>query len=231
MQQQASPLPKSMADPANAQPMSIDGSAQDSLLSSSSYLTRHEVLTRRSRRLKQLSRIYTSHYWALMEDLKSKYRDYYWKYGKSPFRQDHKKSRDFGVSHPNLGLQDHEQGLSKCAVAGCKSKAMPLTKFCHPHILSDSKQKLYTACSFVLKSAQGRPVLCGKPILRSTVPALCPPHFQKAETYLARALKKAGLNVFSTTKLAPKFHVIVAEFVRQIQHRRRSAQKENAAKV
>ncbi|KAL0382583.1 UNVERIFIED_CONTAM: hypothetical protein Scaly_0545600 [Sesamum calycinum] len=71
------------------------------------------------------------------------------------------------------------------------------------------------------------PILCGKPILRSTVPSYCPLHFQKAEKHMVRALKKAGLNVSSTSKLAPKFHVIVAEYVRQIQQKRRAAQKAN----
>lgn len=44
---------------------------------------------------------------------------------------------------------------------------------------------------------------------------------------MVRALKKAGLNVTSTSKLAPKFHVIVAEYVRQIQYKRRAAQRAN----
>lgn len=42
---------------------------------------------------------------------------------------------------------------------------------------------------------------------------------------MTRALKKAGLNVSNTSKLAPKFHVIGAEYVNQIQNRRRAAQK------
>jgi len=58
-------------------------------------------------------------------------------------------------------------------------------------------------------SAQGRPVLCQKPVLISTVPSLCPMHFQKAERQVARALKKEGLSFSSPSKLAPKLHVIV----------------------
>lgn len=77
----------------------------------------------------------------------------------------------------------------------------------------------------VFASSPTGPILCGKPILRSTVPSYCSLHFQKAEKHVARALKKAGLNVSSTSKLAPKFHVIVAEYVRQIQSKRRLAQK------
>lgn len=48
---------------------------------------------------------------------------------------------------------------------------------------------------------------------------------------MARALKKAGLGATSTSKLAPKFHVIVAEFVNQIQAKRRAARKETKASV
>ncbi|MCD7460004.1 hypothetical protein HAX54_042653, partial [Datura stramonium] len=76
----------------------------------------------------------------------------------------------------------------------------------------------------ILSSPTG-PILCGKPILRSTVPSYCSLHFQKAEKHVTRALKKAGLNVSNTSKLAPKFHVIVAEYVSQIQNKRRAAQK------
>ncbi|ESR63253.1 hypothetical protein CICLE_v10013985mg, partial [Citrus x clementina] len=57
------------------------------------------------------------------------------------------------------------------------------------------------------------PITCGKPIIKSTSPALCSVHFQKAQKHVNRALKKAGLNVSSSSKLAPKFHVIVAEYI------------------
>lgn len=80
-------------------------------------------------------------------------------------------------------------------------------------------------------SAQAGPITCGKPILRSTVPALCTVHFQKAQKHVTRALKKAGLNVSSSSKLAPKFHVVVAEYIHQIQARRRNALKKNKTKV
>lgn len=80
-------------------------------------------------------------------------------------------------------------------------------------------------------SAQAGPITCGKPILRSTVPSLCTIHFQKAQKHVTRALKKAGLNVTSSSKLAPKFHVIVAEYVRQIQAKRRAAQRANTSEV
>ncbi|XP_038990698.1 uncharacterized protein LOC120113704, partial [Hibiscus syriacus] len=59
----------------------------------------------------------------------------------------------------------------------------------------------------------------------------CPVHAQAAEKYLQRALKRAGLNVPSPIKLAPKLHVVVVEYVRQIQTRRREAQRRSVSKI
>ncbi|THG23686.1 hypothetical protein TEA_023048 [Camellia sinensis var. sinensis] len=70
-------------------------------------------------------------------------------------------------------------------------------------------------------------ITCGRPIVRSKVPALCNVHLQKAH----RALKKAGLPIPSSSKLAPKFHVIVAEYVQQIQAKRRAALRANGNSV
>ncbi|PIN21622.1 hypothetical protein CDL12_05658 [Handroanthus impetiginosus] len=219
-------------------PIRIDGHEYDVALSKSEFLTRPEVLSRRARRVKQLARIYRDHYWALMEELKLKYREYYWEYGKSPFVEDEESEKmnanrgdctvttAENINNGNLGVNGgngNSNVASRCGVHGCKAKAMALTRFCHMHILSDSKQKLYKACSFSIKSSTTGPILCGKPILRSTVPSYCPLHFQKAEKHMVRALKRAGLNISSTSKLAPKFHVIVAEYVHQIQHKRRAA--------
>ncbi|CAN4087518.1 unnamed protein product [Withania somnifera] len=182
-----------------------------------------EVLKRRYRRTKQLQRIYRDCYWSLMEEVKSKHREYCWKFGISAFQEDEEKNNN---KDGNLGNgENNNRNSNTCGVHGCKSKAMALTRFCHIHILSDSEQKLYKACNYAIKSSPTGPILCGKPILRSTVPSYCSVHFQKAEKHVARALKKAGLNVSNTSKLAPKFHVIVAEYVSQIQNRRRAAQK------
>ncbi|XP_059628609.1 uncharacterized protein LOC132271289 [Cornus florida] len=239
------PSDSAMAEPNNnasphSTPLAIDGSDEDSALSKSVFLSRQEVLKRRSRRLKQLATVYKDHYWTLMDDLKHKYREYYWEYGKSPFQEDEERenldrkncaqgtredaNRSNNGNGGKLGL-GLGVNVSRCAVNGCKAKAMALTKFCHLHILSDAKQKLYKGCNYVTKSAPAGPIFCMKPILRSTVPSLCPLHLQMAEKHLTRALKKAGLNVTSTSKLAPKLHVIVAEYVRQIQMKRRAGQK------
>lgn len=64
-------------------------------------------------------------------------------------------------------------------------------------------------------------ITCGKPVLRATVPSLCPVHYQKVQKQIAQALKKAGVN--SSSKPAPKFHALVAEGVKEIQARRRKS--------
>ncbi|KAG8655485.1 hypothetical protein MANES_04G040400v8 [Manihot esculenta] len=47
----------------------------------------------------------------------------------------------------DLDLKNHQ----RCLFVGCKLKAMALTSFCHLHILSDTKQKLYKPCGYVIK--------------------------------------------------------------------------------
>lgn len=164
-------------------------------------------------------KVYQDYYWSLMEDLKGKHRDYYWNYGKGPFEDDEKA----------------ENGVDGgCAFDGCKTKPMALTHYCHAHILNDTKQKLYKACTYLVTATpsntqtQTGPVHCGKPILRATVPSLCSEHFGIAQTHVTRALRKVGLNISSSSKLSPKFHVIVAESVRQINAKRRE-RKSNAS--
>ncbi|GAB2265622.1 hypothetical protein Dimus_000662 [Dionaea muscipula] len=241
---------------------------EDLWLSKSSHLTRQELRRRRLHRLKQLSRVYRDHYWALMEELRVQYREYYWRYGVSPYKVDGgdkeigeemnnvnaegsgetnhvslfdngdagggRGSNGVGSYHGGggkLGLGFAEGGNKRCVFVGCKLKAMALTNFCHLHILSDPQQKLYKACNYVIKSAQAGPIMCGKPILRSMVPSMCNVHFQKAQKHATRALRKVGLNVTSSSKLAPKFHVIVAEYVSQIQARRRTAERPNVMNI
>ncbi|KAF8393904.1 hypothetical protein HHK36_020104 [Tetracentron sinense] len=230
------------SDTAEKVSVAMGGSEEDSLLSKSEFLTRQELIRRRSRLVKQLTKCYKNHYWALMEELKVQHRDYYWKYGTSPFEKEEEtengvvegsgENNDSSNNNGNrlglglgLGFGDNRNVNNRCAFAGCKSKAMALAKFCHSHILSDTKQKLYTACTYFLKSLNTGPVYCGKPILRSTVPSLCTVHFQKGQKHVTLALKKAGLNISSSSKVAPKFHVIIAESVRQIQAKRRAARR------
>lgn len=221
----------------------------NNILSNSEFLSRQAVLNRRLYRVKKLARVYRDHYWALVEDLKTKHREYYWKYGKSPFKEgDEEAGREnnqreirveavvnsvnngnncehLNSSGGNLGLSTGDS-FYWCAFPQCKSKAMALTKYCFQHILEDKQQKLYKRCNFVVTRVHTRPICCDKPILRSTVPSLCPIHLQKTEKQYTMALKKAGLNAASSTKFARKFHVVVSEFVRQIQSKRKVAFKD-----
>ncbi|KAJ4969418.1 hypothetical protein NE237_016119 [Protea cynaroides] len=212
-------LPARNSDMAANTILTIEGSEEDLILRDSEFLTREEVIRRRSRRLKQLTKFYKDQYWALMEELRVKHREYYWKYGKSPFKEEEEKEHGGGGvgsglegsgenirSNLGIGENNGDGKNNRCAFPGCKAKAMALTRYCHPHILSDRKQILYKACTYVLKSSQTGPVFCGKPTLRSTVPVLCTLHFQKAQKHFARALKKAGLNISSPSSLVPKFH-------------------------
>lgn len=82
-------------------------------------------------------------------------------------------------------------------------------------------------CTF---RAPAGPLLCGKPTLASTVPALCNAHYQKAQKLVAKALKDAGHNVSSTSKPPPKMHVIVAAFVHHIQAKRKNPRSEDKLK-
>ncbi|KAL5703011.1 hypothetical protein ACHQM5_028157 [Ranunculus cassubicifolius] len=224
-------------------PFTIDETEEDMILSKSEYLSREEVIKRRYRRLKLEIQVYEDYYWALMEEYRVKHREYYWNYGKSPFQEETSemdeekkdKGKDENGGDPVEGIDEGKlvgtsenggggggggSGKNKrCALNGCKLKPMALTTYCHTHILSDSKQKLYKPCTYITKS-QGI-VPCGKPILRATVPSLCAPHFLRAQTHVQQALRRAGFPNSSLSRPAPKFHVIVAESIRLINSRRR----------
>ncbi|CAH8362706.1 unnamed protein product [Eruca vesicaria subsp. sativa] len=220
------PNPSSIVSP----PITI--SLEDQTLSRSSHFTRPELLRRRSHNLKQLAKCYRDHYWALMEDLKGQHREYYWRYGVSPFKDEsNKRRRVEGESGDGVGGSGENGANSDgSCMYGCKAKAMGLTKYCQLHILKDSKQKLYTGCTNVIKRAPAGPLLCGKPTLASTVPALCNVHFQKSQKLVAKALKDAGHNVSSGSKPPPKLHVIVAAFVDHIQSKRKNPRSEGKLK-
>ncbi|KAJ6377809.1 hypothetical protein OIU78_028099 [Salix suchowensis] len=158
-----------------ASPSPLSPSLKDQVLSRATHITRQELLKRRSHKLKQLSKCFRDYYWALMEELKVLYREYYWKYGVSPFKEDHqntlqkveqhKQGGGFGVLERENGegeanievIGENNNNFSdfksnhRCLFVGCKLKAMALTSFCHLHILSDAKQKLYRPCGYVIK--------------------------------------------------------------------------------
>ncbi|BAU01771.1 hypothetical protein LR48_Vigan10g190100 [Vigna angularis] len=215
-----------------SRPVTVDGAGEDAALAKSRFLTRKEVLQRRLRRVRQLTRCYRTHYWALMEELRSKYRDYSWTYGKSPFKEDHNEGENNNPNGVITGVGGGDD-IIRCRFSGCKTKAMAMTKYCHAHILSDSKQKLYQGCRAVAKNLPTGPSFCNKPVLKSVVPAACATHHQFGERCLSRALRRAGLGnaIPNNRKPTPKFHVLVSEFVHQIQKKRKLALKETALKV
>ncbi|EHA8590860.1 putative INO80 complex subunit D [Cocos nucifera] len=207
--------------------LSLDGAAEDTALLPAEILSREEVLRRRSRRVRKLERFYRDQYWALTEELRAKHREYCWTFGVSPLEEGNGPGLEKDASAAAAGREgSRENGVawkgfgSRCGFAGCRSRAMPLTRFCHPHVLSDGRQTLYKACTFVVKSAPTGSIICGKPVLRAAVPSLCSMHFKRAQKSVLQALKKAGV---SSSKSTPNFHVIIAECIHQIQSKRRAA--------
>ncbi|KAL2323834.1 hypothetical protein Fmac_022892 [Flemingia macrophylla] len=187
--------------------MEMDEAKAKAVTCYASHLTRSELLMRRFHNLKRLSKCYRHLYWALMKHLTTLYSHYVYALTLSPFK------------------------LLTCAFLRCNFAPMPLTSFCHFHILSDSTQNLYKPCSYVIKGAEAGPITCGKPILRSTVPALCTAHYQKAQKHLTRAFKRNGLNISSASKMAPKFNCLVTEYINLIQARRRQEAMAKKSKI
>ncbi|KAJ6683256.1 hypothetical protein OIU85_006982, partial [Salix viminalis] len=73
------PQPNITQDPSPTTiPSPLSPTLKDQVLSRATHITR-------------LSKCFRDHYWALMEELKIQYREYYWKYGVSPFKEDHQK--------------------------------------------------------------------------------------------------------------------------------------------
>lgn len=101
-------------------------------LSSATHLTRCELLRRRLQNLNLLSRHYRDLYWTLIHHLFTLYTT---QYPFSPFEDD-------SIPQPQP---------QPCAFQGCPSNAMPLTSFCHLHILSDPRQLLYQPCTYVIQ--------------------------------------------------------------------------------
>ncbi|MQL94203.1 hypothetical protein Taro_026851 [Colocasia esculenta] len=240
--------PPSSSSLSVAAPLVLDGAAEDAALRGAGVLSREEVLQRRLRRVRQLARYYRRQYWGLMEAVRVRHRDYYWNFGRSPTKVDERggEGEGEGVGDGGLGVAavegsgesgrvgggvgGGEAGGSKkkdkdrCGFPGCKTKPMALTAYCHLHILSDPKQKLYKACMFPIKSVHTGPITCGKPVFRAEPLSYCPTHVQKVQKNVSQALKKAGLPQ-NYSRPSPKINIIIAECVRQIQAKRREAQE------
>ncbi|OIV91199.1 hypothetical protein TanjilG_30421 [Lupinus angustifolius] len=57
------------------------------------------------------------------------------------------------------------------------------------------------------------------------IPSLCTSHFQRAQNNLSSTFKKTALNVSSTSKITPKLHIILAEYIPHFQVKRRKGTK------
>lgn len=219
----------------------LDGAAEDEFLKGADALTEEEVVRRRARRVKQLMKLYRMQYWALIEELRSKYRMFYLRNGKGGWREEAEgeKERAEALETSEAGKDDRARSkmqdgvmkephapekssieISKCVFQGCKSKPLALSVFCFSHILSEPRQQLYKPCTYVTRSGQNGSFTCGKPVLRAVVPSFCPAHVQKQAT---RSMRKTNLGVSTAaSKPAPKLHLVIAEYVRFIQNKRRS---------
>ncbi|XP_062180587.1 uncharacterized protein LOC133884988 [Phragmites australis] len=188
-------------------------------------LTREEVLRRRLRRAARLAGVYRRLYWAMAEEVRARHRQYVWDLGRSPLEA--KEPPPPASAFPGAGEAPRPAAVprrKKCGFTGCKVRAMAMTRFCHSHILSDPNQALYKPCAYVIKSGvQTGQVTCGRPIIKSAAPSLCNIHMQRSQKNIAQAYRKVGFSPPSTGKITPRFSVLVAECVRQIQDKRRQS--------
>ncbi|AQK94195.1 uncharacterized protein LOC100275726 [Zea mays] len=195
-------------------------------------LTQEEVLRRRRRRAARLAGVYRRLYWAMAEEVRARHRQYVWDLARSPLEAEQPPAPPGGPVPAAVGEPPKPAPVprrKKCGFTGCKVRAMATTRFCHSHILSDPKQMLYKPCASIIKSGpQGGLVTCGRPIIKSAAPSLCNMHLQKCQKNIAAAYRKVGFNPSLTGKVTPKFSVLVAECVRQIQDKRRKSLKATA---
>ncbi|KAG6513180.1 hypothetical protein ZIOFF_023493 [Zingiber officinale] len=159
------------------------GPGTDAVLLSLEFLSREEVLRRRSRRAKQLARYYRAHYWALVEEVRVKISDYYRSFGIGPLVVD-------ATATPAVAEGSGEndgRAVNKvfCRFSDCQSTAMPLTRF-------------DLVLNVVLVEAfGGHP--CRKPVLRTAVPSFCTFHIHKAKKHVSEAVNKAALRGLSNS--------------------------------
>ncbi|XP_066363703.1 uncharacterized protein [Miscanthus floridulus] len=227
------PAPAAVALEAQAQNPSIAPGDPPSpeMETTAEALTREEVLRRRRRRAARLAGVYRRLYWAMAEEVRARHRQYVWDLARSPLEAEQPPAPPGGPI-PAAGEPPRPAPVprrKKCGFTGCKVRAMATTRFCHSHILSDPKQLLYKPCAYITKSGlQGGLVTCGRPIIKSAAPSLCNIHLQRCQKSIAQAYRKVGFNPPLTGKVTPKFSVLVAECVRQIQDKRRKSLKPTA---
>ncbi|KAJ7295299.1 hypothetical protein O6H91_Y199400 [Diphasiastrum complanatum] len=131
--------------------MTIDGASEDEILKHANALTREEVVRRRARRVKQLIKLYRVQYWSLLEEMRSKYRLFYLRSGKSGWRDDGEEKEGEDLREPHAPDKSSGDNI-KCGVQGCKAKPLPLSVFCFSHILLEPKQQLYKPCTYLIRS-------------------------------------------------------------------------------
>jgi len=153
------------------------GAKEDEVLQHAEALTIEEVVRRRSRRVRQLMKLYKAQYWGLLEEMRSKYRRFYLRHGKSGWRDDTESGEQqrgggddgeaaiYGREREGVSPSGTEGGgmrephapertgseTLRCGAQGCLAKPLPLSIFCYEHILLEPRQRLYRPCSFVVR--------------------------------------------------------------------------------
>ena len=152
----------------------------DRVLKESHVLTSEEVIQRRTRRLEQLMKVYRAQYWGLLEEMRSKYRRFYLRHGKSGWRWDNEDGVGVSRSEQNHGEQaaaaagggggrelnsnsvagemkephaPEKPGneIMRCGAQGCNNKPLLLSVYCYAHVLLEPRQRLYRPCSYVVR--------------------------------------------------------------------------------
>ncbi|KAH9567687.1 hypothetical protein CY35_03G038300 [Sphagnum magellanicum] len=156
------------------------GAKEDEVLQHAEALTIEEVVRRRSRRVRQLMKLYKAQYWGLLEEMRSKYRRFYLRHGKSGWRDDTESGEQqrgggddgeaaiYGREREGVSPSGTEGGgmrephapertgseTLRCGAQGCLAKPLPLSIFCYEHILLEPRQRLYRPCSFVVRRSR-----------------------------------------------------------------------------
>lgn len=212
-----------------------------------SVLALEEVIERRMKRIRKLVRLYRSQYWALIEEMRAKHRKFYLRTGRGGWREeaDTEAGGALALGFPGSGRQEPHapdkpaNATLHCAASGpCLAKPLALSVFCLDHILLEPRQRLYNPCAFVIRSGSGGSIHCGRPVLCAIPLLLCPEHQEMAQKQTKRALKRSSPAFPSSrgrefqsgnSKGSPKLHLIINEYVRVIQRKRRHLAAAEAA--
>lgn len=134
-------------------------------LQHASVLTQEQLLHRRASRLRHLLRIYRAQYWGLLEEMRSKYRRFYLRHGKSGWRRDPGPANPTGDDPADLPAAEMKQphapepDVTHCGAQGCVAKPLLLSSYCYMHILQEPRQRLYKPCSFIIRRSDPLPLV------------------------------------------------------------------------